>query len=229
MQPLKENVSATSMREIQAHLEQLERRDWWRWATAISIMLSLALALLALAPPEVTKNVLNKYQLDMAIPGLLGLVVIFSFFAIYQQVRISRMRRQLAGQIGMLAALEVLTPATSEEQDGWKERRRAPRYPFDQRLKVKTVVDGQEGAFYGRIIDVSELGIGAVISGSLQRGEKAVLEFNFNSGSGNSTLSLAAVTRYARGFRHGFEFSSLSAAELDNLRACIAESAAARR
>ncbi len=227
MKLMKETVSATSMREIHASLERLERREWWRWATALLIMLLLTLGVFSFYLPGMRKDALSQYQLDLAIPGLFGLVLVFDVFAVYQQVQISRLRRQLSGQIGMLAALEVLKPVAPEEQEGWKERRRAARHPFDQRLKINAMVDGQETTFYGRIIDLSELGLGAVVSGSLERGDKVSLEFNV--GAGFPPLLLTAVVRYTRGFRHGFEFSGLGTVELEAVRSCFAEIAVAAR
>jgi hypothetical protein len=221
MQRVNEKDSAPGMREIQAGLEQLERREWWRWATALLIMLLLTLGVLSLAVPGARKDAFSQYPWNMAVPGLFGLVLLFAALAVTQQVRISRLRRQLSSQIGMLAALEVLKPAAPDDQKGWKERRRAPRRPFDQRLIIKAMVEGKEAILYGRIIDISELGLGAVISGSLNRGEAVSLEFS--AGPGSPTLCLAAVIRCARGFRHGFEFSGLSAAEAETLRACFEE------
>jgi hypothetical protein len=103
---------------------------------------------------------------------------------------------------------------------GRKERRRLPRSPFDQRIKVIAGANGKQTVLLGRVIDISELGLAAVLSGSLERGERVLLEF---SPGGSAVLSLSAVIRYAQGFRHGFEFSNLSPAELEQLRrACHA-------
>lgn len=222
---MKEKVSGTSMREIQAGLERLERQEWWRWATALFIMLLLSLGVFSLSLPGPRKDFFTFHHWDLAIPGLFVAILIFNIFVIHQQIRISRMRRQLSGQIGMLAALEVLRPASAQEQAGQRELRRAPRYPFDQRLKVKAQGEGEEIILYGRIIDLGEIGLGAVISGSLERGATVSLEFS--TGPGKPTLLLTAVVRYARGFRHGFEFSSLLRNDLECLRSCFPESALA--
>jgi hypothetical protein len=224
---LKEKVSGTSMREIQAGLERLERQEWWRWATALFIMLLLSLGVFSLALPGPRKDLFTRYQWDLTIPALFVTILVFNVFVVRQQIRISRMRRQLSGQIGMLAALEVLRPASAEEKAGQRELRRAPRFPFDQRLKVKTQGegDGEEIILYGRIIDLSEMGLGAVISGTLERGATVSLEFS--TGVGKPTLQLTAVVRYARGFRHGFEFSGLLRSDLECLRSCFPESALA--
>ncbi len=217
MQQVKENGSVTSLQEIQAGLERLERREWWRWATALFIMLLLTLGVFSLSLPGVGKDAFSQEQLSLTARGLFGLVLLFDFFAIYQQVRISRLRKQLAGQIGMLAALEALKPATLEEQAGKKERRRSPRYPFDQRLTVTAKVQGKQATIYGRTIDISEFGLGAVISGFLDRGNSVTVEFNTSAGD----LRLTALVRFVHGFRHGFEFIGMSAAESQNLkRAC---------
>src|SRR5689334_1058700 len=143
MQQAKENGSVTSLQEIQAGLERLERREWWRWAAALLIMLLLTLGVFSLSLPGVGKDTFSQEQLSLTVRGLFALVLVFDFFAIYQQVQISRLRKQLAGQIGMLAALEALKPATPEDQAGKKERRRSQRYPFDQRLTVTAKVRGK--------------------------------------------------------------------------------------
>ena len=214
MQQAAEIGSVTSLQEIQAGLERLERRDWWRWAAALLIMLLLTLGMFALSLPGVGKDTFSQEQLSLTARGLFALVLVFDFFAIYQQVLISRRRKHLAGQIGMLAALEALKPATPEEQAGKKERRRSPRYPFDQRLTVTATVQGKQATIYGRTIDISEFGLGAVISGFLERGDSVSVGFNTSSGD----LKLTALIRFVHGFRHGFEFIGMSAEESQNLK-----------
>ncbi len=217
----KEMNPAAGMREMQAGLKRLERREWWRWATALLIMLLLTLGVFSLSLTGVRRDAFTAVQLDLAVRGLFALVLVFDCFVIYQQVVISRLRRQLASQIGMLATLEALKPASGLDQAGRKERRRAPRHPFDQRVKVKTAKRGREEISLGRIIDLSTLGLGAVLSNSLERGEKVSLEFS--AGAGKPILTLSALVRYASGFRHGFEFVNVGPVEAEHLRrACRA-------
>lgn len=218
---MNETVSAANIREMQGGLERLERREWWRWATALLIMLLLTFGVFALSLSGIRKEAFATIQLDLAVRGLFALVLVFDFFVIYQQVLISRLRRQLASQIGMMSALEALKPASPLDQAGRKERRRTPRYPFDQRVKVKTLTRGRGAVLFGRIIDLSPYGLAAVLSGSLERGEKVSLEFS--AGAGNPILTLNAAIRYANGFRHGFEFIGVNTVELEHLRrACRA-------
>lgn len=209
------------MQEMQAGLESLERREWWRWATALLIMLLLTLGVFALAVPEMKRDTFSQEQMNRAVWGLFAMVLVFDTFVIYQQITIGRLRRQLSGQIGMLATLEALKPTQPEQPEARKERRRTSRHPFDQRLKVKVVSNvkdgsGREAVFFGRVIDISEFGLGAVLSGALEANSKAIVEFN--AGTGNLVLTLPAVVRYAHGFHYGFEFSGLSQDDRDHLR-----------
>jgi hypothetical protein len=215
----KENGSAASLQELQAGMERLERREWWRWAAALVIMLLLTLGVFSLSLPGMGKDTSKEDQLGIAVRGLFALVLLFDVFAIYQQVLITRMRRQLAGQIGSLAALDAFKPATSEPEAGHKERRRCSRYHFDQRLRVTATMRGKEAILYGRVVDISEFGLGAVISGSLQRGDSVSLNFDTDTGA----LTLTAVIRSVNGFRHGFEFATMGPADLQSLKlACLA-------
>jgi hypothetical protein len=205
---------------MQTAMERLERREWWRWATALIIMLLLTLGVLSLSVaggPQ--KELLTQYQFDLAVPGLFALVLVFDVFAIYQQILISRLRRQLSGQMGMLATLEALKQAELDDREGRKERRRVQRTPLDQRIKVTANFKGKETVLLGRVIDLSELGLAAVLSGSLERGDKVLVEF---SPSGNVVMTLSATIRYAQGFRHGLEFSNVRPFELEQLRRACA-------
>jgi hypothetical protein len=207
-----------SMRDMQSGLDRLERREWWRWSSALLIMLLLTLGVFSLSLPGFRREALTTIQLDLAVRGLFALVVVFDIFAIYQQILISRLRRQLAGQIGMMAALEAIKPAPSGDNGGRRERRRSVRQPFDQRVKIKTAgkEKEKENVFLGRIIDLSTGGMAAVLSGSLEPGEKVSLEFSL--GVTSPTLTLSAVICYSHGFRHGFEFRDVSSLEAEQIR-----------
>ena len=65
---LKEKVSGTSMRDIQAGLERLERQEWWRWATALLIMLALSFGVFALTLPGPQKDFFTHYRGNTAVP-----------------------------------------------------------------------------------------------------------------------------------------------------------------
>ena len=100
--------AAVSLDDIRFRLKKLERQDWWLWATAVLVMLLLTVAIMSLTFPGVVReNPFYWFDLDSAVHGLLGLVLLFSVFVIYQQVLIKRLRSQLASQLEEMAALET--------------------------------------------------------------------------------------------------------------------------
>lgn len=113
-----------SLSEIQARLRKLDQRDWFLWATAIVILLLLCGALFLLSFPSIWKGeeLLQQERLQIGIRGLLGLVLLFSASALYQQYTIKTRRSELAHQIGVVAdqqgrnevyeRLAILDPAT---------------------------------------------------------------------------------------------------------------------
>ncbi len=100
---------SAGLEDIRRRLRRLERQDWWLWATAVLIMLLLSFAIFSLSFPGIFReeNPFYWLQLDIAVRGLFGLVLLFSVFVIYQQVLIKRLRGQLASQLAMMAALET--------------------------------------------------------------------------------------------------------------------------
>lgn len=99
----------TRLEEIQASLEKLERRDWWLWAVAIVVMLLLTLAVVSLSFPELmkTEDPFFAFSLNQAVRGLVGLVLLFNTYSIYQQVQIKRLRRQFSEQLQVMSRLKV--------------------------------------------------------------------------------------------------------------------------
>ncbi len=101
--------SESSLQQIHASLEKLERRDWWLWSLAIVVMLMLTLAVVSLTFPGVLKSEdpFFQYGLNQAVRGLVGLVLLFNTYTIYQQVMIKRLRRQLSQQLDAMGRLEI--------------------------------------------------------------------------------------------------------------------------
>jgi len=188
--------------ETQAKLAQLERSEWWRWTAVLIISVALSIGVIAMAYPHVLPEIIKETQLGTILQCLLGLVLLFDVFAFYQQFRISKMRRELASQIGMLSTLEVLRPPNPIEEIQRHNRRKSPRFLLDARLKV-TLRANPKRQVFGRTRDISETGIGAVIADPLESGERVILEFPVTFE--DRPLELHAVVCYRRGFHHGFE------------------------
>lgn len=189
-----------SLSQTLESLARIERWEWWRWGTVLVISLALTGGLFSLSYPDVRPDVFT----DTALRGLLGLVLLFDIFALYQQFRISKLRRELASQIGMLSTLEALRPSTTVEEVQRENRRRVPRYVLDKRLKV-TYGDGRNQKFvYGRTRDIGEGGLGVVLTDAIEPGTRAMMEFPVDFQ--DMPIQLMAVVCYRRGFSHGMEW-----------------------
>jgi diguanylate cyclase (GGDEF)-like protein len=99
----------TRLEEIQASLKKLERRDWWLWAVAIIVMLLLTLAVVSLSFPGLmkTEDPIFQFSLNEAVRGLVGLVLLFNTYSIYQQLQIKRLRKQFSEQLQVMSRLKV--------------------------------------------------------------------------------------------------------------------------
>ena len=70
---------------------RIERREWFLWSAAVTVTLLLTLALASFLPRE--NDTLS--ELPQAVRGLIGLVLIFDIYTLFQQLQIHRMRRRL--------------------------------------------------------------------------------------------------------------------------------------
>lgn len=197
-------------------MASLERWEWWRWSTVLIISLALTAGLFSLAYPAMRPDVVSINQLDLTLQALLGMVLLFDAFAFYQQFKITRMRRELASQIGMLSTLEALRPRNAVEEVQRQNRRKLPRFLFDKRVIV-ALEDGSRKLIYGRTRDISEGGLGAVLAEPLPPETKVVLEIPVDFQS-DKPLKLHAVVCYRRGFSHGFEYQSPDPADVAIIR-----------
>ena len=103
-------VTSARPEEIQTHLRHLDRRQWWLWSTTVAVILLLTLAVASFAFPAMLSKDEGSYSfyLNQSVRALVGMVLLFSVYVVYQQVLIYRMRNQLADQIQSLAKVESL-------------------------------------------------------------------------------------------------------------------------
>lgn len=101
-------VDQAAIREVQAQLEGIDKRDWWLWGTALLMMSLLTVPVFLLAVPWFFKDFdwLQQLEMDNAVRGLLAVVILFDGYAIYQQILIKRLRRNLAAQLLTVTTLE---------------------------------------------------------------------------------------------------------------------------
>jgi len=129
-----EEATENRLQEIQARLRKLERRDWWLWILAIVVMLLLTLAVVSFSFPALVKveDPFFQFSLNQAVRGLVGLVLLFNTYTIYQQVMMRRLRRQLSEQLNVMSRLQARAEefhkqATMDALTGLYNRRFAER------------------------------------------------------------------------------------------------------
>jgi two-component system cell cycle sensor histidine kinase/response regulator CckA len=88
-------MTPASVANIKVGLRQVERSEWWLSWSAIVITLLLTAGIASFALPMLRHDEEASVRLQLAVRGLLGLVLLFDVYAIYQQVQIHRIRRRL--------------------------------------------------------------------------------------------------------------------------------------
>ena len=78
-------------------LRRIEQREWWLWATAVIITLLLTAGILSFLPPLLHSGEQSEsaFTLQRAMWGLVGIVLLFDLYTVYQQLQLHRTRRRL--------------------------------------------------------------------------------------------------------------------------------------
>jgi diguanylate cyclase (GGDEF)-like protein len=75
--------------EIQAGLRKIQSRNWWSWSNMVVVVLLLTCAIISFTLPTLLRSDdFAELNLNLAMRGLVGLVLIFSLYSLWQQVRI---------------------------------------------------------------------------------------------------------------------------------------------
>jgi diguanylate cyclase (GGDEF)-like protein len=96
------------LHDLQEKLQKLERRDWWLWSMAVVVMLMLTFAVFTMSFPGFVKveDPFFQASLNRAVRGLIGLVLIFNAYTIYQQITVKRLRRDFSNKIEEMRILQ---------------------------------------------------------------------------------------------------------------------------
>ncbi len=140
-------VSKERVEEVREQLRKLERRDWWLWVLAVIVMLLLTTAVVSLNFPGLIQvdDPFFQFSLDQAVRGLVGLVLIFNAYSIYQQVIVKRLRRQFSQQLDAMGHLRIRAEefhrlATTDPLTGLANRRTG-----EERLAVELARSRRHG------------------------------------------------------------------------------------
>ena len=93
---------------IRHELRRLEWRDWSLWSAAFIILLLLLAALASFAVPgaELGLDMFGIERLQISVRALLGLILLFTSFTVYQQVQIHRLRSRTLQHLAWIAQTE---------------------------------------------------------------------------------------------------------------------------
>jgi diguanylate cyclase (GGDEF)-like protein len=96
---------------IRTTIQTVARRQWWLWSSGVLVTLLLTLGLASFAFPGLLSQGSEVYtlNLNLAVRGLVGLVLLFNIYTIYQQLQIHRIQSALKSQIGAFDRLESRT------------------------------------------------------------------------------------------------------------------------
>jgi hypothetical protein len=98
-------------------------------------------------------------------------------------------------------------------------QRRYPRFALDVRMQVRMFQSGEFRTCWGRSTEIGQDGIGATLTGELEKGEIVSLEIPLPLSP--YPLKVRAIVRYRQGLRYGFEFLTLAESQRDTvLRVC---------
>jgi len=80
------------------------------WSTTVAVILLLTLAVASFAFPAILNrdDATYSFYLNQAVRALVGLVLVFSVYLVYQQTQLSRLRLEVADQMQSLAKVETL-------------------------------------------------------------------------------------------------------------------------
>ena len=97
--------------QIRTIMRRLQRRQWWMWSSAVMVTLLLTLAIASFAFPGLLSQAesFSSFYLEQSVRGLVGLVLLFNVYTIYQQTQIHRIQKQMSDQVDAMGKMEVRT------------------------------------------------------------------------------------------------------------------------
>ena len=89
----------------------MQRRQWQLWSSCVLVTLLLVLGIASFGFSGILTQAreFSWFYLGQTLRGLVGFVLLFNVYTIYQQVQIHRIQRQVSDQVQALAKIEVRT------------------------------------------------------------------------------------------------------------------------
>ncbi len=97
--------------QISSSMRRIARRQWSLWSCAVMVTVLLAVGIASFAFPGLLSQAEESasFLLTSAIRGLVGLVLVFNVYTVYQQLQIHRIHQQLSKQVEALGKMEERT------------------------------------------------------------------------------------------------------------------------
>jgi diguanylate cyclase (GGDEF)-like protein len=105
-----------SSHKIRRNLRVLDRKNWWHWWNTVLVIMLLMGAVATLSLPEIlsNKDLSSQQEIEIAVRGLLGVVLIFNIYMLYQQHLLGRLRNYLSSQMEIATEQRVRAEAFYE-------------------------------------------------------------------------------------------------------------------
>ncbi len=106
-----EKQTGTKPEVFRERLRKLDQRQWWLWSTTVLVLILLTVAVASFTFPALLNYEQSTYSfyLSQSVRALVGIVLLFSVYLVYQQWQILRMRGQISEQIESIAQVQSLT------------------------------------------------------------------------------------------------------------------------
>jgi diguanylate cyclase (GGDEF)-like protein len=97
--------------QIRTNISRVARRQWWLWSAGMMVSLLLTLGIASFAFPGLLSEneAFYSFRLNLAVRGLVGLVLLFNVYTVYQQLLIHRLQSKVSGQVEALGQIELRT------------------------------------------------------------------------------------------------------------------------
>jgi len=147
-------------KEIRTNIRRIGRYNWSLWFLAVVIALSLtfAVATLSMAIVFDPHDPFYHFRMNQSVRGLVGMVLLFSVYTLFQQFQLMRTRRRLAEQVEIsteqhMLAESYLKLAMLDPLTGLHNR----RYAQDRLVAEIARAQRQKSSLTVLMIDVDEL------------------------------------------------------------------------
>ena len=196
-----QQVGRNSPEAIPTEMRRIEGREWWLWGFAVAVTLALTLGIISFTFPWFSRETDPSYWFDLRewVRGLAALVLLFDFYAVYQNLQLHRIRRQLAerDQLFQLISENAADMIALVDSDG-RRLYNSPAYQkvlgySPEELKETSSIEQIHPDDRPRVLKAAEK---ARVSG---QGERVEYRMRHKDGSWRTLESTACAIRNARG------------------------------